>query len=385
MRGAWFWGVCVLGMCWWVCGQSHKVQAAYNYWKFGQLDKALQAIEEAYQHPDSKDMPKTHYYRGKIYMSIYASKDKAFDSLRDTALIVAYHSFRRVLELGSKKIDLDEVKEDIKNIAELMISNGIEDFNNGKYQSAHDKLLMAYNIKKESLNIIDTVVLFYAGHSVYADGKYDVAVQHIRKAYDMGYRRDTLVYYDLAISYTNLNQYEQASEIVVDYLRRYPGGIELPRRILGIYYTNKKYKEALDLINKVLGINRNAQYMWLRSKVWSEMGQLDSALADLKRALSLDSNYFNALYDMGAIYFNEGVAFIDSANNLPINKLNEINALMEKANERFRMALPYMEKAHNVNPADQATIEVLLKLYARLDMKEKYDSLKAKVSGSSSH
>ena len=47
----------------------------------------------------------------------------------------------------------------------------------------------------------------------------------------------------------------------------------------------------------------------------------------------------------------------------------------------FKEAQPYLEKAHELNPADTNTMVSLKQLYARLNETAKYDAIKAKLEG----
>ena len=58
----------------------------------------------------------------------------------------------------------------------------------------------------------------------------------------------------------------------------------------------------------------------------------------------------------------------------------EYNKAFEEAKEVFANALPYMERARELNPTDLDTLTSLKELYYRLQMTDKYDEVIAKIA-----
>ncbi|MDQ3101937.1 MAG: hypothetical protein M3R08_11165, partial [Bacteroidota bacterium] len=50
------------------------------------------------------------------------------------------------------------------------------------------------------------------------------------------------------------------------------------------------------------------------------------------------------------------------------------------ADEIYLKAVPYFEKAHELRPDDNQTIQQLMKLYAKTNDQDKYQAMKAKLS-----
>jgi hypothetical protein len=59
--------------------------------------------------------------------------------------------------------------------------------------------------------------------------------------------------------------------------------------------------------------------------------------------------------------------------------VNQYNTAIDNANEVYANALPYMEKALELNPDDVYSMQNLKELYYRLRMTEKYDAITAKL------
>jgi len=63
------------------------------------------------------------------------------------------------------------------------------------------------------------------------------------------------------------------------------------------------------------------------------------------------------------------------ANDLPLSETKKYEQLTEEANVIIRKALPYLEKAYEMNPNDQETVQVLRTVYARFNEVEKLEKL----------
>ncbi len=65
------------------------------------------------------------------------------------------------------------------------------------------------------------------------------------------------------------------------------------------------------------------------------------------------------------MYFNQGVQKIKLANEIPPKENAKYNAMVDKANADFEKALPYLERAFELDGEDQSTIKSLRDIYAR--------------------
>ena len=104
-------------------------------------------------------------------------------------------------------------------------------------------------------------------------------------------------------------------------------------------------------------------------------------LAAWLKAVELKPDYFEANYNLGAMYFNKGAELVNKANNLPVSKQAEYDAAKKKYEAKFREAKPYLEKAYQLNPKDEATMQSLYQLYGRLNETAKAQEMKAALDG----
>ena len=89
-------------------------------------------------------------------------------------------------------------------------------------------------------------------------------------------------------------------------------------------------------------------------------------------------DYFDANYNLGALYYNQAVDIIKKAQDE--NDNDKYNKMMDKAKGIMKVALPYLEKAYSIKGTDKNTMISLKELYYRLGQvaksKEVGDKLK---------
>ncbi|MGH2566927.1 MAG: protein kinase family protein, partial [Bacteroidota bacterium] len=107
----------------------------------------------------------------------------------------------------------------------------------------------------------------------------------------------------------------------------------------------------------------NKQNRYVLGVLYRSVGKFDQAIAEFQEALKIDPDFSDALYDVGATYYNWGVDMIREAEE----KGEETTAYREK----FEKSLPYMEKISELRSDDAQIWDTLGTIYARLGKTEK--------------
>lgn len=123
-----------------------------------------------------------------------------------------------------------------------------------------------------------------------------------------------------------------------------------------------------------------------------EIDNINQAASDMQKqaeaaylkAISLKPDYFDALYNLGAMYNNRGVAIMQSSTKVKLNDEAAIKKIQEDADACFTLALDPLNKAHLLNPTEKYTIETLKNIYFRFrtkspDMMAKYKEYNTKL------
>lgn len=112
-------------------------------------------------------------------------------------------------------------------------------------------------------------------------------------------------------------------------------------------------------------------------------GHFDNALKYFNAALEDDPNYFDAIYSIGALYYNKAAALTVIMNSLADDYSKEGTKKYEDAkaaaDEMFGKALPFFQKADGVNSKDVNTLIALKEIHARNNEFEKVEEYKARL------
>ncbi len=109
----------------------------------------------------------------------------------------------------------------------------------------------------------------------------------------------------------------------------------------------------------------------------------DEAVNAYERAIELDDEYVDAYYNLGALYFNEGIKIFEEAEEelRETRDFRQYQKAEEKIAEMWLKAQPHMEKAKDLiepgHPMYRAIVTSLFQLYARTDQKEKQEEIQS--------
>lgn len=104
---------------------------------------------------------------------------------------------------------------------------------------------------------------------------------------------------------------------------------------------------------------------------------LEKAQKVYEEVLELDSNNVSANYNIGIIYYNQGVEIV---NNMDYSlDLEQLNNVQDRIIELFKKSLPYMKKAYDLNPKRKETLIGLQGIYFSLNDIPKSEAYKKEL------
>ena len=104
----------------------------------------------------------------------------------------------------------------------------------------------------------------------------------------------------------------------------------------------------------------------------------EQAIAQFNQVLKLDDLNLKANYNLGVLYYNKAVNMISDLDYDDIDII-AISELEDRSIQTFEIALPYLQRAHQINPYDINTLEGLSGIYFSLRDFEKSNQYKTKV------
>ena len=356
-----------------------QVVSAYNANKSGDYKAAAGYIEEAITIEKAALKDKTWRYRGEIYLNI--ANDSALVLEFPNALWVAKESYTKAKELDTKGNYEREIITGLGLVQTTAGNQGITDYTTENYTGAAAKFDLSAEVAG-MFDVIDTMAVFNAALCYEKSGDVDLAVARYKACGSYGYQVPN-VYLFVANLLRQDGRVEEALTELQAAREMFPREQSLIIEELNIYLENKDYERAENNLKLAAEGDPTNEILWFSlGSVYDNLGKTDLAAESYLKALEINAAYFDANYNLGAMYFNEAVQGINAANDMWKPRMTkaesaEQKALEDAAKEKFIEARPYLEAAHEANPEDIDTIRSLRDIYARTGQ----DELMLKMSG----
>jgi tetratricopeptide (TPR) repeat protein len=351
-------------------GQKSKVVSAHNYLKYDELDKAMMFIDEASEHPSTIGMAKTWYYKGLIYQKTF--NHEKYGELVPNPLQIALKSYQKALEINPKYEFKEEIEQNIQKIAADLFQSGVDAYTASNFEKAllNFETYLSINPEDQSANLNAALSAQNIGNTEKAKSYYEKLI-----ALKVDQPRP---YQGLATIYKAEGDTAAALKVVKEGRVAFPADKKLMIEELNIYLAQGRTEEALEIANNAINNDpENATLHHVKASMLDNLGRKNEAIEAYKKALELNPESFDTNYNLGALYFNQGAEIINKANDIPPQKVKEYQTAVAAADDKFKTALPYLEKAQKIKPDDTGTLVSLKQIYLRLKDNENYERIDA--------
>ena len=354
--------------------QKVELQSAINYVKWNDLEKAKTSIDKCIENETTKGLAKTWYYSGYIYQAIADSKDEKLASLKPGALDVSLKSYKKALELDIKNNDYgNEIKTNLKILASVYLNQGVNLYQEKKYDEAFSNFVSGVLIKNDYLGEVDTNGIINCALAANKSGKYTLAAKYYSQLISMNVGNSG-TYLSLSNAYLNLKDTTLAINTLKDGLIKYPQDQNISKNLFVLYFNSGRANEAMLEIDKSIQLEPQNANLYLNKGILAEkLNDFKMAEESYKKAIDVDSKMYNAICYLAELYYNEGVKLSKKANEIKDNAKYEI--ARKKYEDQFALALPLYEKAFELNPKDQNVLGPLRSLYSRAGNQEKVNMI----------
>jgi hypothetical protein len=392
--------------------QSSKLQLGMENYLSSDYVKALEYYNEAIGQDKALTddlLCQAYYYRGLTYVRLhneaFTTNDNARQKLYKDAILSAYHDFKSSLALDKgkqwKQIDLE-----IKNLHQPLLQEGLVSlnaYNESVYEGnkepdqlvrAEEYLGAAHEIRESYLvcdllgqvnldkgNKQDAADYFSKSEKLYVKNLpeepdflmayvfYRLAAIHkpdsIRQALDDDQRGLNL----MAGEYTRFVMMrdrltpDRAKEMEAQYKLAVK---DLSSLKLDLYLSDSKlYVEALHVFEEELSESPGDVNLLVGYASLLERSDKEKAIACYQKVLAVDSVNSIALFNIGALYYEKGKEMFETAQKAGEDKQYKI--LVDGADNYFREARPYFERALAIEPSSIETVQALKTITFVLD------------------
>lgn len=307
--------------------------------------------------------------------------------LVENPLDIAFESYNKAIELDNGGKKTKKIVEGLNKLKGDFVNEGSNAYSLKNYKKAFENFAKAIKIGKNPLlNHKDTAIYYYTALSAQLAGLYEDALPYYKQALDLNFTSGGSIYFNIFDAYKSLGKAEEGVTYLEDGFLKYPQNSNILFSLIS-YYLDKGEdpNKIIGLIDKAIEQEpSNSSLYFAKGTLFDRLGNVDEAVSAYSKAIELKSDYFDAYYNIGALYFNIGVKYVEEANKVPANDTEKYDELMDKANKEFKMALPYMEKARNVNPESKEVLDALKNIYFRFrnesdDFMNKYNEVNEKI------
>ena len=356
--------------------QKGKVTSALTYLDNGEIEKAWQTIQVAEKNEKTANYYKTYYAKGRILQKIGESKDPKIRNLVDDPLKKAWESYQKAIQLDEKKKIQKTIEIYLPMLNADFINAAVEEFKKKEYKSAMEYFDYALKVGEDPIfnGAVDTSIIYNAGLSAYNGKIWNKAIEYLTKAKDMGYGGGA-AYVLLKNAYLEKGDTLTGLKVLQEGFDKNPTDKSIIFELINYYLlVEDNSQAAIDYIDKAMQQDPgNASLYFAKGLALDKLGKHEEAIEAYKKSIEKDSTYLNAYYNLGALIFNDGVTKFNKCNEIMDNE--KFKECVTKADEIFKESLPYLEKAHELDPKELNTLETLKVLYYRLHMYDKRDKI----------
>lgn len=293
------------------------------------------------------------------------------------ALDEAVKCYNKALELDVDGKQTKKIVESLKTITPVFQKVALNYYSLKDYENSYHsfKSIMDINDMKQ-VNVKDTVIMYYTGVFASESDHKDEAILYLSRAIDLNYwQKEPDIFVFLSKMYLAKKDSTGALTALKSGFSKSPGNINILNELINYYLVRGDSKPALIYLSQAISKDpSNRSYYFAKGVLYDKIDSLGDAIESYKKAIQVDTSYFDAYFNLGVVYYNHAVKLLEKANDEQDN--NKYLEMKTIADGEFKKCIPYMEKCHFINPKDKPCLESLKNIYYRLKMNDQLDRIK---------
>ena len=329
-------------------------------------------IDLAAEHPETKESPKTLYYKGEIYSNFLVlgmqTMDTSFIKLAgEDALEVSIAAYKKGFEV-SDKFDRD-IKDAVMQKRSMldMYSNAM--YKNEMFKEAGE-LYMTQAMFSDAVNELDTTSIFNGAICYEKASEFVKAAEGYEKLAKAGYK-GTTTYVLASAAYRKGGQPEKSKAIIAEGRKKYPSDKDLLLELVNTNIDQGDAAGAEAALNEAIAKDpNNKQLHYTIGTIYIDLKENAKAEQALNKSLEIDPEYIDALYQLGAHLVTWAGDTKTAANQLKFGDPN-YNKMIQESDDIYKRALIPLEKYIAKSPNDKDVLNILFQLHRSLGNSEK--------------
>ena len=270
----------------------------------------------------------------------------------------AFDAYQKAKSLDPAGKNNKKIGEKLKELSVLAKN---EAFN--QYQIGHNSNALEYfSLSLESssdptVNIIDSMIYYYAGVIAAELGENAIAEKYLKKAIEIKYIEGGNTYAVLADVYNKTQRTDDARTLLENGMLLNPENQQILFGLINNYMAAQKDpREIIPLIKKAQEKETNASLYFAEGQLYEKLEDVDNATKCYEKSIEIDPNYFFGYNGIGILHFNKAAKLDEQAMAEKDNK--KYDELITQSDEQLKKALPYFEKAFALKNPDNHKIVV---------------------------
>ena len=367
------------------------------------LNEARSLIKSALTDPETKDLAETWYVAGCV-------EDKQFEIEKIKEIEggepnkdLMFPALDRILPFFLVADSLDQLpdakgnikpkfRKDIKTKIQFnylyYINAGQYYYEKEDFQKAHETYMLFGDIPKLPLfdgdpfqenaiitpedTLVKLRVRYYAAIAADLANNHKAAIDVYNEIKDMGFNEDK-INERLMIQYTQIQDTINLIKTLQEGVDKFNNS-DYMLRLIDVYWMQNNIEEAKSYMLKALEITPDNPDLYnALASVYEKENEIDKEIATLEKALEVAPSYVPARLRLGLIYYNKGIDKRESMNDIKNRKAYEEG--MKEVDVFFKQAIPYLEKAYELDNEEPNAILALRNVYYSLGMEKEYEKM----------
>lgn len=365
----------------------------------GELTNAITSIGTALADEGVKGKAAAWLLKGQIFNEVMSDQTGIFSGKYPNAVDQAYEAFQMVSKAGNgKKFELEAATAALANVSAGFSQKGANLFGAKDYGGAAKAFMKTVEIS-EGMGIGDDNLdqqnaLYNAGLAAINAGDNAIVKMAMGRLLKAGATTDKPnIFEGLYKAYAGEDE-TKALDFLAQGRKAFPQDNSLLTTEINHYLKSGKLEVLEDKLmmaieqdpkNKTLYLVSGSMYEKLFNNAF-EVKDMPTADANFAKAeefygksIEMDASYFDAIYSLGALYFNKTTPMRKEMNDLPLSESARYDALNGEVKALMDKALPFFQKADGINGKDYNTIFALKEIYARKDDLVKSNEYKVRL------
>jgi tetratricopeptide (TPR) repeat protein len=177
---------------------------------------------------------------------------------------------------------------------------------------------------------------------------------------------------DSSMHFKAVDDFNKAVEVYKKAQALYPDDQEISENLMNSYIGAERNEEARGLLNERVRKYPNSKFDHYNLGVFLlKDGKYEGAVEQFNAAYQIDTTMSSALYNLAASYVNWGVSIAEDLKKANEGKPEKEQKLSDEPKEKYKAAIPYLEKVVAQKSDDVPMLELLAQVYANLGQSDK--------------